>query len=614
MAKTRKYPSRIKKRKGNPSLLESRKSKNISENLEIRKNEIPTDNNIDFVTELPSTSNVESSYLENCNQTRSIIFTSTPINSCKLIPKQLFKPSASIENDNITEVCSKKEKIYSENPSDNIININMAVVSAVVNTGQGYTQLEEFAATLNMPMMSNRKYQELHTSVFNYTHKIALEGMIEAGKEEARLAIERGDVDQRGRPKIAVIADGAWSKRSYKTNYNALSGVNSKGETIPGFLRKIVQTRLLRLRYAVTEAIKYNLQQTQTNIPYESKLMILKADIVNGPNHVFGDHANCRRYFCQGPKKGEDNLVDELKRFEMWDDITYARNLLTYHTESLMYNFNNNAAELYNSILAKFIGGKRVNFSQKGSYELRCNAAVTSYNLGANRLSVFNKHVTDKSPGKFTKSYIKTKLGTINKKNRRYCFFKTSKRSVSQTNIGPDENYGNVSHDPLLEMTECEIENYKRIYLDKLSLSEDQVKTLELRTKRQNQCEEWYIERKKRLVFTTINLTYSILALFAKELSPEDAITVSKIKGCLVNNGQLQLNRNNNYFYQVQGQLHISRKMYCYFCVWTPKGLMYEKIQCDHEFWENSMKLKLEHFYLKHLLPSLIKEEILMTN
>jgi len=50
----------------------------------------------------------------------------------------------------------------------------------------------------------------------------------------------------------------------------------------------------------------------------------------------------------------------------MWDGITYARNLLTYHTESLMYNFNNNAAELYNSILAKFIGGKRVNFSQKG--------------------------------------------------------------------------------------------------------------------------------------------------------------------------------------------------------------------------------------------------------
>lgn len=127
----------------------------------------------------------------------------------------------------ICKICGKKENIYSENPSDDVININMAVVSATINTGQGYSQLEEFSATLNMPIMSNRMYQELHTSVFNYTHKMALEGMIEAGKEEGRLAIERGDVDQRGRPKIAVIADGAWSKRSYRTNYNALSGVVS---------------------------------------------------------------------------------------------------------------------------------------------------------------------------------------------------------------------------------------------------------------------------------------------------------------------------------------------------------------------------------------------------
>ncbi|KAF0693276.1 Uncharacterized protein FWK35_00036631, partial [Aphis craccivora] len=96
---------------------------------------------------------------------------------------------------------------------------------------------------------------------------------------------------------------------------------------------KIVQTCLLRLRYAVTEAIKYNLQQTQINVPYETWLKILKADIVNGPNHVFGDHANCRWYFSQGVKEGEDNLIGELKKFEMWDDIVYARNLLTYHTE-----------------------------------------------------------------------------------------------------------------------------------------------------------------------------------------------------------------------------------------------------------------------------------------
>lgn len=247
---------------------------------------------------------------------------------------------------------------------------------------------------------------------------------------------------------------------------------------------------------------------------------------------------------------------------------------------------------------------------------------------------------------------------------------------MSQTILGPDENYGNVSHDPFLEMTESEIENYKRRYLEKLSLSEYQIKTLEIRTKRQNQCKEWYIERKKRLVFTKINLTGSILTLSfdciiihslttslfgkicklrektsrvktvndilfgtftgntatrygianeivakkqleaqlkikilpsglfvdinlpflaaspdgiigddslveikcpssAKELSPEEAVTIGKIKSCLVNNRQLQLKRSDNYYYQVQGQLHISRRMYCYFCIWTPKGNQY---------------------------------------
>lgn len=70
-----------------------------------------------------------------------------------------------------------------------------------------------------------------------------------------------------------------------------------------------------------------------------------------------------------------------------------------------------------------------------------------------------------------------------------------------QKNQGPDENYGNVSHDPFLELTQSQIESLKRIFLEKLSLSVYQIKSLEARTKRQNQCEEWYIERKKRFVF-----------------------------------------------------------------------------------------------------------------
>ena len=48
--------------------------------------------------------------------------------------------------------------------------------------------------------------------------------MIEAGKQEKKLAEENGDYHQ-GVPSITVIVDGGWSKRSHKHSYNAKSGV-----------------------------------------------------------------------------------------------------------------------------------------------------------------------------------------------------------------------------------------------------------------------------------------------------------------------------------------------------------------------------------------------------
>ncbi|KAJ8889980.1 hypothetical protein PR048_009485 [Dryococelus australis] len=52
-----------------------------------------------------------------------------------------------------------------------------------------------------------------------------LEEMQTVALEEARLAKENGRVYSDGIPTITVVADGCWSKRSYRTNYNALPGV-----------------------------------------------------------------------------------------------------------------------------------------------------------------------------------------------------------------------------------------------------------------------------------------------------------------------------------------------------------------------------------------------------
>lgn len=47
-------------------------------------------------------------------------------------------------------------------------------------------------------------------------------------KIRSKIGNGKGDIDHQGRTKIAIIVDGAWSKRSYKVKHSVLSGVVSK--------------------------------------------------------------------------------------------------------------------------------------------------------------------------------------------------------------------------------------------------------------------------------------------------------------------------------------------------------------------------------------------------
>lgn len=77
--------------------------------------------------------------------------------------------------------------------------------------------------------MSNTTFSRHHNSLSNSIHNLAWEEIRKAGEEEKKLAIAAGDVDvDDGIPFCTVVADGQWSKRSYKTKYDALSGVVRK--------------------------------------------------------------------------------------------------------------------------------------------------------------------------------------------------------------------------------------------------------------------------------------------------------------------------------------------------------------------------------------------------
>ncbi|KAK9752200.1 hypothetical protein QE152_g4425 [Popillia japonica] len=66
------------------------------------------------------------------------------------------------------------------------------------------------------------------------------------------------------------------------------------------------------------------------------------------------------------------------------------------------------------------------------------------------------------------------------------------------------------------------------------------------------------------------------------------------------------LKQNNNYYYQVQGQLEVTNREYCDFVVWSPKGMLVERISRNKTFWAEKMAQHLKKIYLECMLPEIV--------
>ena len=71
----------------------------------------------------------------------------------------------------------------------------------------------------------------------------------------------------------------------------------------------------------------------------------------------------------------------------------------------------------------------------------------------------------------------------------------------------------------------------------------------------------------------------------------------------------MKLKHNDKYYYQVQGVMAITKRRWCDFVVWTPKGISIERIDYDSGFWADHMLPKFLAFYNNALLPELAAPE-----
>jgi hypothetical protein len=119
----------------------------------------------------------------------------------------------------------------------------------------------------------------------------------------------------------------------------------------------------------------------------------------------------------------------------------------------------------------------------------------------------------------------------------------------------------------------------------------------------------WFIRRRNKFFksftgwFIGSDSTREIKRPFAaRDQTIEEAIKAKKISSCTIDpieyTGEsdkiIILKPTNVYMYQVQGQLHMTKRNQCYFVVYTKKDLKYGVVQKDDDFWSKYMVQQLE--------------------
>lgn len=482
-------------------------------------------------------------------------------------------------------------------------NLNKSVVTGTMVAGCGYAQLKNFTAALNLPQIKPYAYAKSHDKVCDAWEETALDEMRKAGEEEREAAIAEGRVTKDGIPFIDVVIDGCWCKRSYKTNYSALSGAatiigrrfgkvlfyavknkycsvcaraEKRGENakdhacyknfngpstamesdilVEGFKQsmemhqviysrfiadgdsstyaKILQARpyadvtvekigcrnhilrnfcnklqhlkqdsrfdskqkkmitterILSARKYICQAIKYH----HENRLHDS-VTKLHRDINLSIHHAYSNHRNCNKSIC--PKSNlpqPEQEPHEIFKCRIWTHIQFIAANVASQARSLIENADSNVVKRFNGVIAKFVGGKRINYALRRSYQGRCAGAVVSFNSGK-IYSTVHKKMGQGSPSKRLKLFEEN-VEKQREYNRKIVRKKNRFLSQKKTDLHYGENVDKPDMDPE------SFELAKTTFLKNLEKTEEQRRDIQESTKLQSESGEWMELRRKLL-------------------------------------------------------------------------------------------------------------------
>jgi len=251
--------------------------------------------------------------------------------------------------------------------------------------------------------------------------------------------------------------------------------------------RNVVKNNILKIRKEILEAAAIRRQENDSH----HSAIELQKDILNIPSHMFGEHKRCKERGRQCEEnESTKNYVPFLKVYGLYDKIQNAVNYLSAHSDSLLLNLTNNPAESFNAIICKEIGGKRINFGARGSYNARIAGAVLQHNT-QQVLTQLHKSVCKTVP-----SIIENmeKRRQVKVTRNRECRKEEGRPKKLKKEKGTDCYYGAQSQKPDVPSDVFEV--LKQNHLEQLLENGRNWKAIECDTRDQSNCELWHSLRK----------------------------------------------------------------------------------------------------------------------
>ncbi|KAL4714306.1 hypothetical protein ACJJTC_009658 [Scirpophaga incertulas] len=203
--------------------------------------------------------------------------------------------------------------------------------------------------------------------------------------------------------------------------------------------KSLTNEKIMSIRKVIVNAIRYYKSSEGEKC---SAILNLHKDIINSVSHAYGDHRMCQDYNCK--KKSLQNGLKDIQNSTFLFRINAIISNVASKSRSLIEDVDTNAVECFNNVIAKFIGGKRVNFALKRGYQGRCAAALVSFN-SKSAISSVQAALTNKNPEGRVKEIErrrahKRKLNIENstKKRRKLKEVNRMQHEYSPTSSAPD--------------------------------------------------------------------------------------------------------------------------------------------------------------------------------